>query len=166
MAPNGDKFLVLLNGRRYEGLAGNQDFRLLEFGRYALRVQPYEAKGVDVSPKAQSTPALLRERTPPALGELVWRTGLPVSALLLALLAIPLSFVNPRAGRSLNLIMAILAYMVYSNLISIAQAWVAQGRIGFAAGMWAVHLAVALLLVALFHRRLTPRPLLSLLRRR
>ena len=63
------------------------------------------------------------------LAELSWRIGLPVSALILSLLAIPLSFVNPRAGRSMNLVLALLIYMIYSNLLSISQAWIAQSRI-------------------------------------
>ena len=89
------------------------------------------------------------------LGEFAWRIGLPVSALILALLAIPLSFVNPRAGRSLNLIMAILIYMTYNNVISIAQAWIAQQRVGLAAGMLGVHAVMLVLLLLLFFRRLT-----------
>jgi lipopolysaccharide export system permease protein len=73
----------------------------------------------------------------------------------LALLAIPLSFVNPRAGRSLNLALAILVYMIYNNVLSIAQAWVGQERIGLAAGLWGVHVIMLLILALLFFRRLT-----------
>lgn len=41
---------------------------------------------------------------------------MPVSALILAqLMAIPLSYVNPRAGRSANMLIAILIYAIYSN---------------------------------------------------
>ena len=88
------------------------------------------------------------------LGEFVWRVGLPLSALMLALLAIPLSFVNPRAGRSMNLILALLIYVTYSNLINIAQAMVAQGRVSFYVGLGAVHLVMVLLLLVLFWRRI------------
>ena len=58
----------------------------------------------------------------------MWRIGIPVSALILALLAIPMSFVNPRAGRSVNLLFALLTYMVYYNLLSLSQARIAQGE--------------------------------------
>ena len=75
--------------------------------------------------------------------------------MLLALLAIPLSYVNPRAGRSLNLVLAILVYMIYNNVLSIAQAWVAQQKIGLAAGLWGVHLIMLVILAALFARRMT-----------
>ena len=66
---------------------------------------------------------------------------------MLALLAIPMSFVNPRAGRSVNLLFALLTYMVYTNLLSVSQARVAQGRLDFAIGWWLVHAGMLLLLV-------------------
>ena len=76
-------------------------------------------------------------------------------AMMLALFAIPLSYVNPRAGRSLNLVLAILFYLIYNNLLSISQAWVAQEKIGLAAGLWGVHLILVVVLLILFMRRLT-----------
>jgi lipopolysaccharide export system permease protein len=88
------------------------------------------------------------------LGELLWRFGVPVSAAVLALLAIPMSFVNPRAGRSLNLLFALLTYIVYSNLLSVSQARVAQGRLDFAVGSWLVHAGMIALLVVLFAQRM------------
>jgi lipopolysaccharide export system permease protein len=97
---------------------------------------------------------LLQEPHEGNLAELLWRIGLPLSALNLALLAIPLSFVNPRASRSANLVFALLTYMAYSNLISVSQAWVSQGKLSFHVGWWAVHAAMLLLLLALFYRRM------------
>jgi len=66
-----------------------------------------------------------------------------------------LSFVNPRAGRSMNIVLAILVYMIYSNMLSIMQAWIAQSRVDVATGMWGVHSAMLLLLLAMFYRRLS-----------
>jgi lipopolysaccharide export system permease protein len=62
--------------------------------------------------------------------------------------------VNPRAGRSMNLVLALLIYMTYSNLLSIAQAYIAQSRIGLSVGLWGVHGLMILVLVILFYRRL------------
>jgi lipopolysaccharide export system permease protein len=109
---------VLLNGSRYEGTPGQQDYRIVEFERYAMRIEASETKLKEPSPKAYTTLYLLQNQTPWNLSELHWRLGLPISAMILALLAIPLSFVNPRAGRSLNLMVALVIYMVYNNLIS------------------------------------------------
>ncbi|OIR03900.1 lipopolysaccharide export system permease protein LptF [mine drainage metagenome] len=152
--PNGDRFLVLENGRRYEGTPGQADYRVMQFERYAVRIETQEAQGVAQTPKSMPLVALARQPTPPNLGELLWRLGIPLAALNLALLAIPLSFVNPRAGRTNNLILALLTYMVYSNLISVSQAWVSQGRIDFELGVWLVHVVMFVLLLVMFSKRL------------
>jgi lipopolysaccharide export system permease protein len=161
-AANGDRFLVLLNGSRYEGVPGSGEFRITRFERYAMRIETHEAKPGVPTTKALDTLDLLRLRTRAAMGELAWRIGLPISALVLSLLAIPLAFVNPRAGRSLNLILALLVYVIYSNCISMVQAWIVQGRIGTGAGIVSVHAIMTLVLVVLFYRRLA---VTSLLRR-
>lgn len=155
VSENGDRYLVLLNGRRYEGTPGLADYRIMAFERYAVRVEPYEAKLRAPGQKSLTTPELVRAQSPVNMGELLWRVGLPVSAVILAVLAIPLSFVNPRAGRSLNLILALLLYMIYSNSLSIVQAWVGQGRVGPSVGLWVVHAVMLLALFYLFYRRLS-----------
>lgn len=154
VAPNGDKFIVLSQGRRYETVAGSSEYRVMEFERYAIRMETAESLGIEKTAKNLTTPDLLRNPEPGNLGELLWRLGVPLSALTLALLAIPLSFVNPRAGRTNNLIFALLTFMIYSNLLSVSQAWVAQGRIPFSIGVWAVHLLMGVVLVGLFWKRL------------
>ena len=154
-APVGDRYLVLLSGRRYEGTPGEADFRLMEFERYATRVQTKEGDEPVASHKSLSTLALIESPSRANLGELLWRVGMPVSALILALLAIPMSFVNPRAGRSVNLLFALLTYMVYSNLLSVSQAQVAQGKLAFSTGWWLVHAVMLVALLVLFARRLS-----------
>jgi lipopolysaccharide export system permease protein len=154
-AANGDRFIVLIDGRRYEGNPGDPQYRIMEFKRYAARIETREAKGGQVPARALSTQALLDDPLQGNLAELLWRIGLPLAALNLTLLAIPLAFVNPRAGRSANLVFALLTYMVYSNLLSVSQAWVAQGRLSFHIGWWAVHAAMLVLLLALFYRRMS-----------
>lgn len=156
-AANGDRFIVLADGRRYEGNPGDVEFRVMEFKRYAVRIETREAKSGQIPARALSTQTLLDEPHQGNLAELLWRIGLPLAALNLALLAIPLAFVNPRAGRSSNLVFALLTYMVYSNLISVSQAWVSQGKVSFHIGWWAVHAAMLLLLLLLFYRRMSIR---------
>jgi lipopolysaccharide export system permease protein len=154
-APSGDRFLVLLNGRRYEGEPGTAGYKVYQFDRYAMRIETVESKAPRApTTKSVSTLELLRQPTPPNLAELSWRIGLPASALILSLLAIPLSFVNPRAGRSMNLVLALLIYMTYSNLLSITQASIAQSQLSLAAGLIGVHAAMLVLLVLLLYRRL------------
>jgi lipopolysaccharide export system permease protein len=165
MAENGDKFIVLSNGRRYEGQAGSSEYRVLEFASYAMRIEAHETSEIEKSAKNLATWELLREPTPVNKGELLWRIGIPLSALLLSLLAIPLSFVNPRAGRTNNLVFALLTYMIYSNLLSVSQAWVAQGRVAFGMGVWVIHALMLIVLVLLFWRRQAVVSLWRLVRR-
>jgi lipopolysaccharide export system permease protein len=163
IAENGDRFLVLLNGRRYEGEPGTPEYRVFEFERYAMRIESGEARARVPTSKMTGTHELLTEPSSRNLAELSWRIGLPLSALILSLFAIPLSFVNPRAGRSGNLVLAILLYMTYSNMLSIAQASIAQSRISFSVG-FAIHAAMLTVLLVLFYRRLFLRPLARLFR--
>ncbi len=152
---NGDRHLILLNGRHYEGAPGSRQYRITDFERYEILIEEAEAAREAPSTKSMNTAELLRARTPPALAELSWRAGLPISALILALLAIPLSFANPRAGRSLNLILALLVFMTYSNFLSVAQAWIAQQKISPWTGLWGVHIAMVVLLLLMFYKRLS-----------
>ncbi len=110
---------------------------------------------------AQSLPALVVDPTTlkghPAT---FWNYVAPLafgtlwSAFLALLFAVPLSFVNPRSGRSWNLIFAVLIYVVYNNTLSIFQAWTSSGRIPTWAGLWPVHLAMVLVVIALFARQM------------
>lgn len=156
IARNGDRFLVLEKGRRYEGTPGMADYRVMHFERYALRIQAKEAGQIETQPKNMSLGELVRDWDRGAQAEMLWRIGIPLSALVLVLAAVPLAFVNPRAGRSNNLVLAVLAFMTYNNLISLSQAWVAQGRLGFGTGWWLVHVVMFALLAVLFYRRVAP----------
>jgi lipopolysaccharide export system permease protein len=154
-APNGDKFIVLLNGTRHEGVPGQLDYKVVEFERYAMRVEIEEAKKKSDNPKAYSTMFLLENRSSWNWAELNWRIGLPVSALILSLFAIPFSFVNPRAGRSLNMIGAIVLYMLYNNLISVISTWVGQEKVTPGAGLFAIHGIMFAVMLALFYYRMS-----------
>jgi lipopolysaccharide export system permease protein len=154
IAENGDRFMVLENGRRYEITPGTSEFRILEYARYAIRVETKEARGIEWTPKNMPMMELVNIDQPAYRAELLWRISVPVSAIVLALLAIPLSFVNPRAGRSANMLLALLTYLLYNNLLTVSQAWVASGKISFVAGVVTVHLFMCCLLPILFYRRI------------
>ena len=153
-APNGDRFIVLMHGRRYEGTPGMLDYRTVDFDRYAIRIEPREAKRQAPTSKAMSTMDLWTEHKPEQVAELHWRLSLPIAVIIMSLFAIPLAFVNPRTGRSWNLVMAVLVYALYNNLLSIFQAWTAQGRIPGWVGLWPVHLAMIAIIAFLFYRQL------------
>jgi lipopolysaccharide export system permease protein len=150
--PNGDRFLVLANGRRYDAKHTEAAFRIMSFERYGVRLDPQNPDLTIESAKAKSTLTLINQPTARHLGELMWRVSLPISALLLAVLAIPLAAINPRIGRSINLILALLIYATYNNAVSIAQAQVVQAKWSLMQGM-VIHAMPLLLIVLLFALR-------------
>ena len=108
---DGGQFLVLKNGRRYQGIPGRADFRTMEFERYSMRVANKAAVlNLDTPTDAMPTELLLAEPNRQTRAELLRRIAAPITCLLLILLAIPLGFVNPRAGSSVNLIIALLIF--------------------------------------------------------
>ena len=153
-APNGDRFIVLKDGRRYEGQPGSADFRSVEFERFGRRIEPAEVRTAPLSLKALPTGLLLASSGAPERAELFWRLSVPISALLLVLLAVPLSYVNPRMGRSFNLITAAFMYTVYNNCLNIVQSFIAQGRLPMLAGLILIHSIAAAVIVLLFWNRL------------
>src|SRR3990167_101487 len=78
--PNGDRFLILLNGTRYEGVPGQRDYNIVEFERYAIRIDSAPVKLAQPWARTMSTPELWRNRTTWNISELEWRGGLPISA--------------------------------------------------------------------------------------
>ena len=163
---NNDDFLVMENGRRYEGKPETREFTITNFERYAIRIEPTQVEQEPPSTQAKDNAELLRERNPRSNAELQWRFAMPISALVLVLLAVPLSFVDPRSGRSANLMMALLIYVIYNNLLSIMQAWISQGKISPMIGLWPVHAFFLLLTFSMFYRRAFQAPLLPRLWRR
>ena len=151
---NGDKFLVLENGRQYEGTPGALDFRIIDFERQKRLIVAKEAKADQPASKAISTWSLIGSPNPEHLAELHWRVALPIAAMLLALLAIPLAFVNPRSGASWNLFLAVLIFNLYYSLLNTFQGLTALGRISPWLGLWPVHLVMIATLAILFSRQL------------
>ncbi|RJG05602.1 LPS export ABC transporter permease LptF [Noviherbaspirillum cavernae] len=151
----GDKFLVMSKGRRYDGMPSEPDFRMMEFQRYGVLVAQQAAALVgDTSARSLPTTLLVANPNNFNKGELLWRLSLPLMCLLLIVLAIPLGFVNPRAGRSGNLMVALLLAVVYSNMVSVFQAAVVQGRMPLHLAWWPIHLFAVLMIMLLFSWRL------------
>jgi lipopolysaccharide export system permease protein len=152
---SGDKFLVMNKGRRYDGLPTEPDFQMMQFEKYGVLVSAQN--GVVVGDKsAKSMPLSVLLENPDAVmkAELLWRISLPLMCILLLLLAIPLGYVNPRVGRSANLIIALLSVIIYLDMINISQAMVAQERAMFATSWWPIHLVILLVVIGWFGWRL------------
>ncbi len=157
---DGTRFLVLSQGRRYEGQPGQPEYRVVQFDRYWIRLDPVtvKAKEREQDIRQQSTLELLESPDKDARGELAGRLNVPLSLLVLALLAIPLSYVNNRAKRSYGLIVALLVFFIYHNLLSMTQTWMAQGKLGLAAGLLSAHLPALVALASFYAYRMRMKP--------
>jgi lipopolysaccharide export system permease protein len=142
---DGEKHLVLEAGRRYEGTPGHTDFRITEFSKYTVKLEGKVIDPIVNSPKLMPIWDLIKDLNPLHLGEILWRFGLPIMAIVFVIIAIPLSYIDPRRGRYTALIMAVLIYFTYSNLLKLMQAWVSTGKIKFAIGSWLLHVMIALI---------------------
>jgi lipopolysaccharide export system permease protein len=152
---NGDKFLVLHQGRRYDGVPTQPDFQLMEYERYGLLISSQSQALIgDTSSRALTTQQLIQNRNNFNDAELLWRIALPLMGVLLMLLAIPLGFVNPRGGRSANLLIALFLFVFYSNMLSFSQSAVVQNRSSLMAAWWPVHFAALMIVAAFFLWRL------------
>jgi lipopolysaccharide export system permease protein len=156
--PEGARFVVLRDGRRYDGTPGQADFRELGFDAYTVRIEQTTTEPLLLRARAKPLEDLVHEGSQDSLGELVGRLGFPVAALILAFAAIPLSRAQPRTGRTRGFVLGLLIYLVYSNALSVAQAWVSQGKIPFLAGLFVPHFGVILILFLLFYPWAFSRP--------
>ena len=144
-----DRFIVATDGYRYEGVPGQNDFKIIQFKKYAVRMPNTTMVSKRDEQEAISTAALWKNyQKPENASELQWRFSIPISALLLGLLAIPLSQVQPRHGRYSQLAPAILIYIVYMNMLFVARNWVEQKVLPISLGMWWVHGIVLVLVLA------------------
>jgi lipopolysaccharide export system permease protein len=145
-----DRFLVLDRGQRNEQDATTGEKTLARFERYSVLVGEKVVRGVeDLPPSARPSVDLLLVPTPKNLAELVWRMGLALAGANLLLLGIGLSATNPRRATNWNLLLALLAFVVYLNLINLSQAWVAGGRLEMGTALALVHGSVFLIGLAL-----------------
>lgn len=154
------RYFVLFDGRRYVGIPGSTEFRVMEFAEHGI---PYQLPGVDkpeLVANAKPMPALLRSSDLDDIAELHFRMAVPIATVILALLAVPLSRSQPRAGRYGKLAIGLLVFIIYFNLMSAGKAWIETGVVAPALGLWWAHglmLSFALILIGAqngVHRRI------------
>lgn len=148
--------LVLYDGERYEGTPGQAIMRRVRFAEHGMPVRVADPATGASRIEARPTRELLGSPDPKAQAELQWRVSLPLMAIVLTLLAVPLAELKPRQGRYGRIGAAILVYFVYSNLVSAARTWVEKGSLAPAIGLWWPHLIVLGIALFLLYRQSPP----------
>ena len=168
---DGGDFLVLEQGVRYQGQPGVSDFTQVTYEQYGVRLKVNEHRVRTTDVEAMSTQALLERNDPQSLAQLHWRLVLPVLALVVTLIAVPMARVNPRQGRYARLVPSILIYLLYLTLLSSARSQVEDGKAGVEI-IWLVNLLFLLFAVNLiflghfWSRQFNRLPAFKLRRRR
>ena len=149
--------LVFFNGQRYEGLPGTTDFRVLRFTEHRLPLF-FDSNDInDESYETKNFNELNMDESVPSRSELQWRVSPPIALIILVLLAVPLSKSSPREGQYGGLIIGVLIYLVYVNMLGAAKVWFEQGNSPIELGIWWVHgcFAVFLIIYLYFKSRLS-----------
>ncbi|MBU0542979.1 MAG: LPS export ABC transporter permease LptF [Gammaproteobacteria bacterium] len=152
----GQPYLVLSGGRRATLDGTGERFTSTEFETYGLAIDNTLGAAPSFQLQHRRVDLLIADFSPAAQGELLWRISLPLSALALGLLAIPLAFVNPRGGNSLNQLFALLIYLTYSNVVSVTQSMVTKETLDFWVALVLPHASVLLMFYLLMVKRNRP----------
>lgn len=138
-AGQAEQTFVLYDGERYEGIPGSGAFRTIKFSEADIPIRLGDVGNRASKPGMKTTGELLRSGTVSDIAELHWRLSTPLSAIVLMLLAVPLARLRPRQGRFGKIGIAILAYFVYSQVLTAARTWIEGGVISTVVGLWWVH---------------------------
>jgi lipopolysaccharide export system permease protein len=153
---SGDRYVILENGHRVKHVsvkATANEYELASFERYGIRMTGNDVKDDPLEERAKETMTLLKEATPSGLGQVFYRLSIPIAGITLALLAIALAYVNPRLGRSINLIIAILLLMSTLQLMNVMQTQIDRQAISLPMALVVFHGILALVVFAVFYRR-------------
>jgi len=151
---SGDLFLVVGPGQRVEGTAGLKNFKIIDYDQHGILLERQVNK---VESRVRSKEKTLTELWSSDQNndqvELQWRIAIPVVLAVLALLAVPLSYISPRQGRFGKVGYALVAYIVYLNLVVVTRAQLEAGTIPMTVNFWGVHLLFVAFTGVLLYRR-------------
>ena len=137
----GDRYLVLEDGKVTDVAPGKLDVRVLSFARNDLRLpEPEFRKRKNERINSVASAELLEKGNTESIAELQWRLSPAITVIVLGLLAIPLAHSEPREGRGVRVVLGILVYILYGNLLYLCRTWVIEGVLPAFIGMWWVHL--------------------------
>ena len=151
---NGNEYLVFTDGQTSIGNAGEADYTITRFKRQGVLRPRSEQQEPRLRTKGKTLTQLWHSSELRDKAEIQWRISIPLAALLLALLAVPLSYTSPREGRFSKIAIAILIYIPYANLLVLSRKWISSGALPPWVGLWPVHVLVIILILYLLSRRL------------
>ncbi|TVR91764.1 MAG: LPS export ABC transporter permease LptF [Wenzhouxiangellaceae bacterium] len=143
---DGSRYLSLIDGHqiRHGPDPAGSPLHELRFARNDIRL-PMPDSGARLDPEMIARlPALLRPLSPDQRRELQWRLAPSLAALVLGVLAVPLSYRSPRQGRWGSLVLALGLYLIYSNAIQGGLVMMEQRSAMTGPGLWPIHGGLAM----------------------
>ncbi|BBB24162.1 lipopolysaccharide export system permease protein [Isorropodon fossajaponicum endosymbiont JTNG4] len=151
-------YLRLKNGTRYHGFPSDKNKKILNFKLYDLQIIDGEVqKTISTVTKVESksTFELLFSNKLTEIAEFQWRISQPLSILILSVLGVLLGKTSPRSGKNLGVLVGVVAFIVYNNVLLIAKSALERGEFLPIIGLWWVHLAMLLLIFIFYKKRYT-----------
>lgn len=149
VSPDGrTQTIELYDGERFEGVPGSPEFRIMRFAEHTVPIAMPPVRDVVTDLDAAPTAALYASSNPRRQAKLQWRIALPLMCLVLVLIALPLARLAPRQGRYARIWLAVVLYVIYMNLLSAGETWLARGTIPLYLGLWWTHGVMVLLALA------------------
>jgi len=150
----GDLFLEVGPGSSYEGRSGEKNYRIIEFETHGVLLRK-KRHLLDQKKKIEqhSIQQLIQSKSLKAQIEIYWRLAVPLSLLVLALLAVPLSYIKPRQGRYGKVAVSLLIFIIYLNLLVFAKGQMESGNLSITINFWWIHGFFLALGLVLLHRR-------------
>ena len=149
----GERYLTLEDGQITEGGTEVLDFGIIHFSRNDLRLPEPERRIKAVSLEARASSDIMRSARVEDIAEVQWRVSPAIAVIVLGMLAIPLSHSAPREGRGGRVILGILTYTIYANILYMWRSWIAEGDLPPVLGLWWVHLLVFIVALAWLKRQ-------------
>ena len=148
----GSRFLILQNGRQYQGVPGQANYRELGFESYGVLIAEPDTEIHKVKEEAIPTMTLIAEDDLVSKSILYWRISLVILVPIVAMIAVSVCKVNPRQGRFMHLLPAMLIYILYLGLLILAKKKSAEGDVEPLVTFVSVHLAFFVTALVLFYR--------------
>jgi lipopolysaccharide export system permease protein len=144
-----ERFFVLDQGYRIEGIPGNNDYQITSFEQYGSKLSPPKRVAEDPETDAIPTAELWEAEKPQLKATLQWRLSTPLMLLIIVILAVPLSRTNPRQGRFARLLPAIILYFAYLLSLNAVRGSIESGGISSDVTLLPVHLGFLMFGLAL-----------------
>jgi lipopolysaccharide export system permease protein len=150
---SGERYLILEEGYRAEGIPGNYDYQITYFDEYGTKLAPPEELSEDTVTDAMPTKMLMESSDVEYKVALQWRLSIPVMMLVVTLMAVPLSRIDPRSGRFGRILPAVLLYFIYLVFLNALRGAIEEGSVPLSVGLLPVHLIFVSLALALLYSK-------------